>query len=171
MSIPVQASQAVATSSMGAISPEVLEEIERVMAAYHYRPDALIQVLHRTQSLLGYLPKEALAYIGERMKLPLSHIYGVVTFYHFFSTVPKGRHECVVCMGTACYVKGAERIVDRLEQHLGIKPGQTTPDLRYTVQVARCIGACSLAPAVIIDGKVHSQMTPAAVLRELRRLK
>jgi bidirectional [NiFe] hydrogenase diaphorase subunit len=124
----------------------------------NYKPDALIEVLHTAQNAYGYLPKSVLAYITKALKLPPSRVYSTVTFYHFFSLKSKGEHTCLVCTGTACYVKGAQALIDEIEKGFGLKPGQVTPDNRLGIQVARCIGACGLAPAVVIDEEVQGKI-------------
>ena len=122
---------------------------------------SLIQVLHAAQNIFGYLPLEVQKRIADGFKKPLSEVSGVVTFYSFFSTVPRGKHTIRVCLGTACYVRGGKKIIDRLEEVLGISPGGTTPDGIFTFEVARCIGACGLAPAIMIDDTVYKQVNPA----------
>jgi bidirectional [NiFe] hydrogenase diaphorase subunit len=124
----------------------------------NYKADALIEVLHTAQNAYGYLPKNVLAYITKALKLPPSRVYSTVTFYHFFSLKSKGEHTCLVCTGTACYVKGAQALIDEIEKGFGLKPGQVTPDNRLGIQVARCIGACGLAPAVVIDEEVQGKI-------------
>jgi len=151
------------------MSIALIEELDRVIDGYNASPDSLIQILHAAQGLHGYLREDVLLRVSKRLKIPLSKVYGVVTFYHFFSLVPKGKHEILCCMGTACYVKGMERILTRLEKELGVKPGQTTPDDMFTVQNVRCLGACGLAPAMMIDGDVHGKVTPDSIPRILRR--
>jgi bidirectional [NiFe] hydrogenase diaphorase subunit len=124
----------------------------------NYKADALIEVLHTAQNAYGYLPKNVLAYITKALKLPPSRVYSTVTFYHFFSLKSKGEHTCLVCTGTACYVKGAQALIDEIEKGFGLKPGQVTPDNKLGIQVARCIGACGLAPAVVIDEEVQGKI-------------
>ena len=124
----------------------------------NYKPDALIEILHTAQSTYGYLPKDILLFIAKALHLPPSRVYSTVTFYHFFSLKSKGEHSCIVCTGTACYVKGAQKILNALEQEFGLKAGQVSPDGRLGVQVARCIGACGLAPAVVIDNDVQGKV-------------
>ncbi len=124
------------------------------------RPDALIQVLHTAQGMFGYLPLEVIRHIAHALHLPASRVYGVVTFYHFFSLKQKGEHTCLVCTGTACYVKGAQEILDQIEDHYHLKPGQVTEDNKLGIQVARCLGACGLAPAVVIDDEVIPKLNP-----------
>jgi bidirectional [NiFe] hydrogenase diaphorase subunit len=133
-------------------------------------PDALIEVLHTAQEAFGYLDPETLAYIGEALDVPPSRMYGVVTFYSYFTLKPQGQHTCVVCTGTACYINGAAGILRRLDQELGVAPGQTTSDGRVSLLTARCLGACSLAPAVVFDQNVKGKLTPDQVLAQLERL-
>jgi bidirectional [NiFe] hydrogenase diaphorase subunit len=128
-----------------------LAKVQAAIKLYQRRPDALIQILHTAQSLYGYLPLNILRFVAGELRLPPSRVYGVATFYHFFSLKPKGEHSVVVCTGTACYVKGAQAILQAMEKRYGLKPGQTTPDGKLGLEQARCIGACGLAPAVVID--------------------
>ena len=144
-------------------------KLDEVMDKYNWSPDALIQILHQTQQLFGYLSDDVLRYVSVKMRLPLSQIYGVVTFYHFFSSVPKGKHTITVCMGTACYVKGGDRVFDRLSQDLDINDGETTRDDMFTLCKARCLGTCGLAPAVVIDENVLARMTPDKVSKILKK--
>ena len=132
------------------------------------RPDALIEVLHKVQDAFGYVPAEAMQFISREMKIPPSRIYGVVTFYHFFSLKPKGKHNCVICTGTACHVRGAQAIVNEIEKHLHLKPGQTTPDGKLGIQIARCIGCCGLAPAVVLDDQVLAKVKPENIVEILQ---
>jgi NADH:ubiquinone oxidoreductase subunit E len=118
----------------------------------------LIQILHITQSIWGYLPINVLKHISKEMKIPLSKITGVVSFYSFFSTQPKGEHTIQVCLGTACYVRGGKKILDKIKDVLNIEIGGTTEDRKFSLTVARCIGACGLAPAITIDGEVLKQV-------------
>ncbi len=124
---------------------------------------SLIQVLHTAQGLYGYLPQELQQYIADKLEMPFSEVSGVVTFYSFFSINPRGEHTIRVCLGTACYVRGGKKIIDHLIQKLGIEVGGTTPDRKFTFEIARCIGACGLAPALMIDDVVYRQMTPSKV--------
>ena len=140
-----------------------VKRVLAVMAAQGKRPDALIQVLHATQELFGFLPKPMLELIAKELRIPPSRVQGVVTFYHFFSLKPQGEHSCVVCMGTACYVKGAQLLVEKLEKEFGVKPGEVTPDNQLGVQIARCIGSCGMAPAVVYDGEVHPRVKPEEI--------
>ncbi len=137
--------------------PEVDRRFKRLdvtMKRHQYQPDALIEVLHAAQEAFGYLEADVLEYVAHGLKMPLSKVYGVATFYHLFSLKPSGAHTCVVCMGTACYVKGAGKVMEALQESLGIECGETTPDGKVSLMAARCIGACGIAPAVVYDGNI-----------------
>ena len=136
-------------------------QIANVIDLYKNKQGSLIQVLHLAQEIYGYLPLELQEFIAKNMDMPLSEVSGVVSFYSFFSTVPRGKHTIRVCLGTACYVRGGKRVVEHLQQKLGIDLGETTADGRFTLEVARCIGACGLAPAMMIDDTVYKQVNPA----------
>ncbi len=138
------------------------------MKKENYKPDALIEILHTAQNAYGYLPKDVLTLITQSLHLPPSRVYSTVTFYHFFSLKSKGEHTCLVCTGTACYVKGAQAILNKIEQELGLKPGQVSPDNKLGVQVARCIGACGLAPAVVLDDEVEARVNPDDIVKKIR---
>ena len=145
--------------------------IDIVMKRNHFRQDALIEILHKAQQSFGYLEPEILEYIARQLKLPLSRVYGVATFYHLFSLKPKGVHNCVVCLGTACYVKGGDRIMSALEENLGIHAGETTKDGNVSLVAARCIGACGIAPAVVFDGNITGRQEPEKVLQQVESWK
>ncbi len=144
------------------------------MFIQQYYPDGkncLIPVLHTAQNLYGHLPLPLLEHISGKLNIPLSEITGVVSFYSFFSMKPRGRHLIRVCLGTACYIRGGKKLVDHMLSSLKIDIGETTEDQRFTLEIARCIGACGLAPAVMIDNKVYKQMSPAkmdALLKQFR---
>jgi bidirectional [NiFe] hydrogenase diaphorase subunit len=142
--------------------------LETAMKRHQYKPDALIEVLHTAQELFGFLENDLLRHIAYSLKLPYSRVFGVATFYHFFSLKPKGTHTCVVCMGTACYVKGADKVLESIEKKAGIKAGETTADSRLSLLTARCIGACGLAPAVVYDRTVTGKQTPESALEHLK---
>lgn len=144
-----------------------LRLLEAAMKRHQYRPDALIEVLHRAQELFGYLDINLLLHIAQRLKLPPSQVYGVATFYHFFSLAPKGAHSCVVCMGTACYVKQAAQLLSFLEKTTGIKAGETTSDGQLSLMTARCLGACGIAPAVVFDNQLAGHQTAESVAERL----
>ena len=144
------------------------KRIGAAITKHQRRPDALIEVLHKVQDAFGYIPMDAMRFIARQMRVPASRVYGVATFYHFFSLKPKGKHNCVICTGTACHVRGAQAIVQEIERDLGLKPGQTTPDGKLGVQIARCIGCCGLAPAVVLDDQVLARVDPKQLVNTLR---
>ena len=137
---------------------KLFDQIANVIDLYKGKEGTLIQVLHVAQQIYGYLPLELQEFIAKSMNLPLSEVSGVVSFYSFFSTTPRGKHTIRVCLGTACYVRGGKRVVEHLQQKLGVDIGNTTGDGRFTLEVARCIGSCGLAPAMMIDDKVYKQV-------------
>lgn len=142
--------------------------LEATMKRLQYQPDALIEVLHKAQELFGYLSVDLLLYVAHSLKLPPSRVYGVATFYHFFSLAPQGEHSCVVCLGTACYVKGAAALLAAVEQEAGVKSGATTPDNKLSLITARCLGACGIAPATVFDGTVAGHQTIETVIARVR---
>ncbi len=139
---------------------QACRQIANVMDLYRHQKNSLIQILHHSQEIYGYLPLELQEFISQEMDIPLSEISGVVSFYSFFSSVPRGEHTIRICLGTACYVRGGKRIVEHLKEHLGIEMDETTQDGKFTLEIARCIGSCGLAPAVMIDDVVYKQVTP-----------
>ena len=139
--------------------------LDQTIAHYHGDSTALIQVLHAAQQLFGYLSADVLRYIAAALRLPLSQVYGVVTFYHFFTMVPRGKHQILVCTGTTCHVRGSKAVLQQLEQELGIKTGETTKDNLFSLESARCIGACALAPAMAVGDDVYGRLSPNKVLR------
>ena len=142
--------------------------LDITMKRNHYRQDALIEILHKAQAAFGYLEPDVLEYIARGLKLPLSRVYGVATFYHLFSLKPSGVHNCVVCMGTACYVKGSDRILTALERELGIHVGETTADRQISLMSARCLGACGIAPAMVFDGTVIGKQDPEIAAEKVK---
>lgn len=128
--------------------------LQTSMKRHQHQSDALIEILHKTQQLFGYLDTAQLTFVAKGLRIPPSRVFGVATFYHFFQLKPKGEHTCVVCMGTACYVKGADRVLAGIEAEASVKAGDTTADNKVSVLTARCIGACGIAPAVVYDGDV-----------------
>ncbi|TAM38845.1 NADH-quinone oxidoreductase subunit NuoE [bacterium] len=132
-------------------------------------PDSqLISILHKTQELYGYLDQEVMSEIAKEMSIPTAHIWGVATFYHYFNLKPTGKHVISVCLGTACYVKGAEEILNSIRQELKIDFGQTSEDKLFTLQEARCLGACGLAPVIMIDDKIYGSLTPKKALEIIK---
>jgi bidirectional [NiFe] hydrogenase diaphorase subunit len=144
--------------------------IDRTLKRLQYKQDALIEVLHTAQEAFGFLEEDLLVYVARQLKLPLSWVFGVATFYHFFSLKPQGDHTCIVCMGTACYVKRAAEVVASLQSEFGIAPGQTTPDGTLSVATARCLGSCGLAPVLVIDGEVVGRETPEGALSRVHAM-
>lgn len=134
--------------------------LDDVLDRYECKESNLIQILHMAQAIFGSLPGEVQRYIAGRMDLPISKVNGVVTFYSFFSMEPKGKYVISVCLGTACYVRGGSKVLETLKELLGIDVAQTTEDQKFTLEVVRCIGACGLAPAMTINGKVYKRVNP-----------
>ncbi|MBP8304633.1 MAG: NADH-quinone oxidoreductase subunit NuoE [Phycisphaerae bacterium] len=133
-------------------------------------PDShLIAVLHKAQGLFGYLSRETMDLVAEQMRIPTAHIWGVATFYHYFKLSPPGRHQISLCLGTACYVKGGAQVLEALKKDLGVEVGQTTADGLFTLQEARCLGACGLAPVCMIDDKVYGELTPKKIVEILAK--
>lgn len=128
---------------------------------------ALIETLHTVQEAFGYIDDDALRFVAKRLRVPLSSAYGVATFYHFFTLKPQGKHTCVVCRGTACYIKGAPKLIDTIEKKLDIKPGETTEDGEVSLLSARCVGSCGLSPAVVFDGEVAGKVSPEAITQKI----
>jgi bidirectional [NiFe] hydrogenase diaphorase subunit len=141
--------------------------LEVHMKKHQFRHDALIEILHKAQELFGYLEDDLLLFVSIKLKLPPSRVYGVATFYHFFQLKPQGEHTCVVCLGTACYVKGADKIINAIQDKYKIKSGETTADNKLSLLTARCIGACGIAPAVTYDGHVAAKQTSEAALGKI----
>lgn len=139
---------------------EKYARIGEMIEEYRHREGSLIQILHMAQGIFGYLPLELQQFIAGKLGLPLSEVYGVATFYSFFATKPRGENTIRVCLGTACYVRGGKKIVERLRELLGIEVGDTTADGKFTLEVMRCIGACGLAPAITINDQVYKQVNP-----------
>jgi bidirectional [NiFe] hydrogenase diaphorase subunit len=142
--------------------------LEATMKKHRFQAAALIEVLHAAQELFGYLEVDLLYFVARRMKLPPSRVYGVATFYHFFSLTPKGQHTCVICTGTACYVKGAHDLLAAAEEEAGIHAGETTTGGQVSLLTARCLGACGIAPAVVLDGTIRGHETAEALRQQLK---
>jgi bidirectional [NiFe] hydrogenase diaphorase subunit len=142
--------------------------LDRAITKHHGRGDALIEVLHAAQGIFGFLESDLLVYIARALKLPPSRVYGVATFYHFFTLKPKGEHTFVLCTGTACYVKGASEIQKAVEHQCGCKFGETTADGKVSLVSARCVGSCGLAPVAVVDNNVAGKLTPEAAAGRVR---
>ncbi len=148
---------------------KAFREIQEVIDKAKEQPGALIPVLYRAQSIFGYLPIPVIKTISRDLKIPLSQVYGVISFYNFFTMFPKGRYTINVCMGTACYVRGNPRNLDTLKKGLGIEPGETTPDGRFSLDIVRCFGCCALAPIVKVGDDIYRRVTPTKLEKTLRK--
>jgi bidirectional [NiFe] hydrogenase diaphorase subunit len=137
--------------------------IDRTMKQSKYERDSLLEVLNSAQEVFGYLSRDLLIYIATHLNVPMSQVYGVATFYHLFTFEPQGEHNCIICKGTACHVKGADRIIEALTEEFSINAGETTPDGLFSLTIARCLGSCGLAPVIVLDGQVYGKETPEAV--------
>jgi len=146
----------------------ILPIIDDIIQSYSQEEGALIPVLQSVQNLLGYLPEEALKQISVKMNIPFSEVTGVVTFYSYFSTVPRGEYIVRVCLGTACYVRGGKEVLEAFRNYLGINVGETTEDKLYSLEVGRCFGACGLAPVVMINDDVHQRVKPSKIKELLK---
>ena len=146
-----------------------MEAIDRILEGFPEIKGNLIALLHAIQALEGYLPEASLRYFSAKTGVPLSQIYAVATFYHFFSLTPKGRHQVCVCLGTACHVKGSTRLLGEIEKRLGIQEGETTADMRYTLSTVRCVGNCSCAPVLLTDKETHGNVASKQLADILNR--
>ena len=138
-------------------------KVKQVLKKYNKDKSALIDILHDAQAEIGYLPQDALEAISDGLDVPLSRIYSVVTFFKAFSLNPRGRNLISVCMGTACHVRGADKVLEQIEKELGIKSGENTPDLKFTLETVNCIGSCALGPMVTVGADYHGQVTPETI--------
>ena len=143
------------------------QELAKYIEDLDYKPTELIAILHRAQHLFGYLPREVQEFIADKLNINVSKVYGVVTFYSFFTMEKKGKYVINICMGTACFVRGADKILKEFEEKLGIKNGETTPDGKFTLSTLRCVGACGLAPVVQVNGKTYGNATLETVIEIL----
>jgi NADH-quinone oxidoreductase subunit E/NADP-reducing hydrogenase subunit HndA len=140
-----------------------LQELKEVCKSFNNEKGELINVLHKAQSIFGYLPAELQEVIAKELNVSVAHVYGVVTFYSFFTMIPKGKHPVSICLGTACYVRGAEKVLDEFKKELKINVGQTTHDGKFSLSCLRCVGACGLAPVVMVGEKVYGRVAPDGV--------
>ena len=138
-------------------------ELESFINSLDTKEGALITVLHKAQEIFGYLPKEVQEFIADKLNEPLASVFGVVSFYTFFTMIPKGDIAISVCLGTACFVRGAEKILEEFQNRLGIKAGETSPDGKFSLDILRCIGACGIAPVVLVNGKVYKKVEAGEV--------
>ena len=159
------------TNLLKEFSVEQINKLNNIIKKYKIEPGGLIPLLEETQTVLGYLPFTVQEKISTEIKIPLSRIYGVVTFYSFFTMTPRGRHTIQLCLGTACYVRGSKKNAEIIEKELGIRPGETTIDRRFTYETVRCLGACGLAPVIVVDGEVHARVKASKVKEILEQYK
>jgi NADH-quinone oxidoreductase subunit E/NADP-reducing hydrogenase subunit HndA len=145
------------------LKPHHVEQIKQICKEFNNDPGELINVLHKVQHTFGYLPAEVQEVVASELNIPVAKVYGVVTFYSFFTMLPKGQYPISVCMGTACYVRGAEKVVEEFKNILKIKIGETTPDGKFSLSCLRCVGACGLAPVVIIGDKTYGRVAPESI--------
>lgn len=156
---------------MAVINDSKMSELKETMQRFkteEHPESQLIAILHKAQELFGYLDREVMDEVAKEMNIPTAHIWGVATFYHFFNLKPKGKHTIAICLGTACYVKGAESVLTAIKQELKIEMGETTEDKLFTLQEARCLGACGLAPVAMIDDKIYGELTPKKIIEILQ---
>lgn len=150
---------------------QILQDVDAVIDQWGAKPESLLQIMLDVNHKFNYLPKESLLRISERLRMPISQIYSVANFFKVFSLTPRGRTMVHVCTGTACHVKGAPKLLDRMRQDLGLEPGQTTEDLALTLETVNCVGACASAPVVVVSGETYSEVTPnkmAALVKEIK---
>lgn len=146
-------------------------ELETIIERYERKESALLAILQDIQTKEKYLPREALEYVGERLGIPINKIYRIATFYRALSLMPRGKHEICVCMGTACHVRGAQRLVDQLKLELGIRPGETTKDQQFTLETVNCLGVCASGPVISIDGQYFGKMSPSKIEGTLKKFR
>lgn len=140
-----------------------VDTIKEICRSFHNNPDELINILHKTQGTFGYLPAEIQEVVAKELRIAVAKVYGVVTFYSFFSMVPKGKHPISICTGTACYVRGAENVLSEFKKELNIEVGETTADGKFSISCLRCVGACGLAPVVLVGEKTYGRVSPEMV--------
>ena len=145
------------------LDQEKIKQLEEVIAKHKGQEGALIPVLHEAQEIFGYLPEQVQKIVADGLGVSLAEVYGVATFYARFSLEPKGKYNIQVCMGTACYVKGADKVLEKLQEVLGIEPGKCTDDGLFSIEATRCVGACGLAPVMVVNEEVYGKATPAMV--------
>jgi NADH-quinone oxidoreductase subunit E len=150
--------------------PALIKTLDEIIEQYRNLPGATMVVLNEVQKQVGYLSKPIQAYIAKKLGVPASTIHGVVSFYSFFTTTPRGKHTVKFCLGTACYVGGTPQLIEKAKQILGIEPGQTTPDGEITLELCRCVGACSQAPVVVVDEEVNGRVKPNKFPQVLRTI-
>ncbi len=142
------------------LTQEKYQELEAFINSLPTKKGKLISVLHKAQGIFGYLPEEVQIFVAKKLGVPTAKVYGVVTFYSFFTMTPKGEYDIAICLGTACYVKGADEVLNAIKKELNIEVGETTPDGKFSITSLRCVGACGLAPVILINDKVYGRLTP-----------
>lgn len=140
-----------------------IQELKEVCKSFNNEKGELINVLHKAQGIFGYLPAEVQEVVANELNISVAQVYGVVTFYSFFTMIPKGEHPISICLGTACYVRGSEKVLDEFKKELKIQVGETTPDGKFSISCLRCVGACGLAPVVMVGEKVYGRVSPESV--------
>ncbi|HDP54360.1 MAG TPA: NADH-quinone oxidoreductase subunit NuoE [Bacteroidetes bacterium] len=145
------------------LKKEDVAKLKEICKSFNNQPGELINVLHKAQTHFGYLPAEVQEVVAQELNISEAKVYGVVTFYSFFTMIPKGQHPISICTGTACYVRGAEKVVDEFKRRLNINVGETTPDGKFSISCLRCVGACGLAPVVTVGEKVYGRVSPDGV--------
>jgi len=150
---------------------EQINELNKIIEKYRVEPGGLIPLLEEAQALLGYLPIIVQKQISNKTKIPLSRIYGIITFYSFFTMTPRGKHTVQVCLGATCYIRGGKKIRGIIEKEFGVKSGETTTDRRFTYEAVRCLGACGLAPVIVVDGEVFGKVKSSKVKEILEQYK
>ncbi len=145
------------------LRPDQIEKIKEICLSFNNNPGELINVLHAVQGTFGYLPADVQEVVAQQLNISSAKVYGVVTFYSFFTMTPKGKHPISICTGTACYVRGAEKILDEFKRELNLKVGETTPDGKFSISCLRCVGACGLAPVVMVGNKTYGRVSPDMV--------
>lgn len=156
-------------AGLAEFSDDQLAQVDKIIVSHRGKPGALIPVLEQVQEVCGYLPMAVQTLVADGLNLPLANVFGVVTFYSFFTMIPRGKHVIRVCLGTACYVRGGQNILDRMSQILKIEPGGCTEDRNFSLETVRCLGACGLAPVVVIDADTHGQVKPAKLEQVLAK--
>jgi len=154
-----------------AIVESYTEKVDSLIDSYADKKEQLISLLQDIQAEFNYLPQDVLVKVSQKLDIPLSQVFSVATFFRAFSLKPRGRHVVTVCLGTACHVKGGQRLVDKMKRDYKIKPGETTEDMRFTLETVNCLGCCALGPVAVVDGKYESKMTPDKLDRVLREYK
>ncbi|MEM4649262.1 MAG: NAD(P)H-dependent oxidoreductase subunit E [Candidatus Bathyarchaeia archaeon] len=148
---------------------EIAKKLDEIINSYVNKPGSLIMSIRKIQDLFGYVPTSALKKLSEKSKISPSELMGIVSFYHFFSTTPKGRYTIKICMGTSCYVKGGEQILNFLRKELKLEPGGTTEDGKFSLEIVRCLGCCGLSPVIAVDGKTYTRMSINKMKEVLRQ--